>query len=105
VEPRDAVNLVITTAWLLAALACWFQPQIAASRLNAARPGRGPVSGDLRIASTATCVILALATVISIPVEHRSLPAWLGQGLALMGAIALVFTLIILFRERLARGR
>lgn len=104
-ERRDQVNLLITAAWIAAALVCWFQPRIARSRFTAGRPGRGPVSLDLRIASTATCAMLALGTVISIPIERGSLPLWLGQGLAAMGGVALIFTVIVLFRERRAGGR
>ena len=104
-DPRDEVNLIITAAWIAGALACWFQPQIARSRFNSGRPGRGPVSPDLRIASTATCVILALGTVIAIPIDRGSLPLWLAQGLAATGGVMLIFTLIILFRERRAGRR
>lgn len=104
-DPRDEVNLIITTAWIAGALVCWFQPQISRSRFNSGRPSRGPVSTELRVASTATCAILAVGTIIAIPIDHGAVPLWLGQGLAAMGGVALIFTLIILFRERRAGSR
>ena len=48
-------------------------------------------------------MLLALATVVAIPIEHGALPFFLGQVLAIAGGIALLVTVVILFRERGAR--
>ena len=104
-EFRDVVNLILTFAWVLAALACWYQPALARRRQASGRPSRGPVGPELRLVSAATCALLAVASFAAIPIERGILPVWVGQGLAAMGAVALLTTLVVLLRERLAGGR